>query len=223
MYRVLAVEDDLGILTGIKDTLLPWDIEVSGISDFKNIIGEFSDYRPHLVLMDISLPFMDGYYFCKEIRKISSVPIVFISSVSDNMNIVMAINMGGDDFISKPFDRGVLLAKVQAILRRAYDLNNSAPIIEHKGAVLNIGDGTLIYDGNNIELTKNEYRILLTLLQSKGKIVSREKLMQALWETESFVDENTLTVNVGRLRKKLETAGLKDFITTKFGMGYIIS
>lgn len=223
MYRVFVVEDDKGISDGIINTLTPWDIEAIGVKNFKNVVSEFAEISPHLVLMDISLPFMDGYYFCREIRKISSVPIVFISSMSDNMNIVMAINMGGDDFISKPFDREVLLAKVQAILRRTYDLNNSAPIIEHKGAVLNIGDGTLIYNGNNIELTKNEYRILLTLLQSKGKVVSREKLMQALWETESFVDENTLTVNVGRLRKKLETAGLNDFITTKFGMGYIIS
>lgn len=223
MYKVLAVEDDAGILTGIKDTLLPWDIEVSGISDFKNIIGEFSAYRPHLVLMDISLPFKDGYHFCREIRNISSVPIVFISSASDNMNIVYAINMGADDFIPKPFDKNVLLAKVQAILRRTYDFAGSSSIIEHKGAVLNLGDGTLSYKGENIDLSKNEYRILLTLLQNKGKTVSRETLMQALWETDSFVDENTLTVNVGRLRKKLENVGLDGFITTKFGVGYIIS
>ncbi|MCQ2450529.1 MAG: response regulator transcription factor [Clostridia bacterium] len=223
MYKVLAVEDDAGILTGIKDTLSPWDIEVSGVNDFKNIIGEFSAYCPHLVLMDISLPFKDGYHFCREIRNISSVPIVFISSASDNMNIVYAINMGADDFIPKPFDKNVLLAKVQAILRRTYDFAGSSSIIEHKGAVLNLGDGTLNYKGENIDLSKNEYRILLTLLQNKGKTVSRETLMQALWETDSFVDENTLTVNVGRLRKKLENVGLDGFITTKFGVGYIIS
>ena len=172
--------------------------------------------------MDISLPFFDGYYWCSEIRKLSKVPIIFISSAADNMNIVMAMNMGGDDFIAKPFDQSVLMAKIQALLRRTYDFGTSVTILEHRGALLNTGDHTLTYNGDRIELSKNEYRILLALMEAKGKVVSREKLMERLWETDSFVDENTLTVNVNRLRKKLDNAGLTDFITTKFGVGYII-
>lgn len=138
------------------------------------------------------------------------------------MNIVMAVNMGGDDFIAKPFDGDVLMAKIQALLRRTYDFTSMIPVLEHRGAFLNTGDDTLTYKGEKIPLTKNEYRILITLLENKGKIVSREKLTQKLWETDSFVDENTLTVNVGRLRKKLDSAGLADFIVTKFGRGYIV-
>ena len=175
-----------------------------------------------MVLMDISLPFMDGYHWCREIRKLSSVPIIFLSSASDNMNIVMAMNMGADDFIPKPFDNNVLIVKIQAMLRRTYEFGKSTTIIEHNGAMLNTNDNTLVYNGERIELSKNEYRILLTLMQNKGQIVSREKLMESLWQTDCFVDENTLTVNVGRLRKKLEAAGLNDFITTKFGVGYIL-
>ncbi len=221
-YRIFIVEDDRGIATGITSSLNSWGMETVCVKDFRNVMGEFAEFSPHLVLMDITLPFMGGYYYCEEIRKISNVPIVFISSASDNMNIVMAMNMGGDDFIPKPFDQSVLLAKVQAILRRTYDFSSSAPIIEHRGAILNTGDNTLSFEDSVIQLSKNEYRILFTLLNNKGKIVSREKLMEILWETDSFVDENTLTVNVGRLRKKLENAGLKDFITTKFGVGYIV-
>lgn len=221
-YRIYIVEDDKGIAKGISDCLNGFGMQTETVKDFRNVLSEISEFNPHLVLMDIKLPFMDGYSFCSEIRKISSVPIIFISSACDNMNIIMAMNMGGDDFIAKPFDSSVLIAKVQALLRRTYNFGASLPVIEHKGAVLNTGDNTLFYNGENIELTKNEYRILLTLMQNKGKTVSREKLMEVLWESDSFVDENTLTVNVGRLRKKLENNGLKDFISTKFGVGYII-
>ena len=166
--------------------------------------------------------FYNGYHWCGEIRKVSSVPIIFISSAADNMNIVMAVNMGADDFIAKPFDANVLIAKIQAMLRRTYDFAKSAPILEHRGAILSTGDNTLTYNSQKIELTKNEYRILLTLMQQKGKTVSRERLMERLWESDSFVDENTLTVNVNRLRKKLDAAGLDNFIKTKFGVGYIV-
>ena len=148
--------------------------------------------------------------------------MIFLSSVADNMNIVMAMNMGADDFISKPFDQGVLMAKIQAMLRRTYDFSSAVPVLEHRNAVLNTGDSTLTYNGQKMDLTKNEYRILLTLMESKGKIVSREKLMERLWETDSFVDENTLTVNINRLRKKLDSAGLESFITTKVKQGYVI-
>ena len=174
------------------------------------------------MLLDIALPFFNGYHWCSEIRKVSKVPIIFISSASDNMNMVMAMNMGADDFIAKPFDQSVLMAKLQALLRRTYDFASAVPILEHRGAILNTGENTLTYNGEKISLSKNEYRILLVLMENKGRIVSREKLMEQLWETDSFVDENTLSVNVNRLRKRLETAGLQNFIVTKFGVGYLI-
>lgn len=222
MYKLLIVEDEQGISEEIKRQAENWGLEVRCAADFRNIMAEFAEFDPQLVLMDIALPFFDGYHWCSEIRKVSKVPIIFISSASDNMNIVMAMNMGADDFIAKPFDGSVLIAKVQAMLRRTYDFGGAMPVLEHKGALLNTGDGCLTYGEEKLELTKNEYRILLCLMENKGTIVSREKLMEALWATDSFVDENTLSVNVGRLRKKLEAAGLKDFIATKFGAGYII-
>lgn len=222
MYNLFIVEDEQGISEEIKRQAENWGLEVRCAADFRNIMAEFAEFDPQLVLMDIALPFFDGYHWCSEIRKVSKVPIIFISSASDNMNIVMAMNMGADDFIVKPFDGSVLIAKVQAMLRRTYDFGGAMPVLEHKGALLNTGDGCLTYGEEKLELTKNEYRILLCLMENKGTIVSREKLMEALWATDSFVDENTLSVNVGRLRKKLETAGLKDFIATKFGAGYII-
>ena len=199
-----------------------WGFEVIATRDFKNITNEFTECNAHIVLLDLILPFYDGFYWCKEIRKISNVPIVFLSSASDNMNIVMAVNMGGDDFISKPFNVSVLLAKIQAILRRTYDMPNGISILEHKGIILNLNDFTLSYRDKSIELTKNEFRILETLLVNKGKIVSRDTLMMKLWQDDNYVEENTLTVNVTRLRKKLEDLGIDDFIKTKVGCGYII-
>ncbi|SCP98910.1 response regulator transcription factor [Anaerobium acetethylicum] len=221
-YRIFIVEDDEGIAGAVETCVSGWGMQAETVHDFRAVMAEFADFQPHLVLLDITLPFMGGYHWCQEIRKVSSVPIIFISSASDSMNIIMAMNMGADDFIAKPFDRNVLIAKIQAILRRTYDFGNSAPVLEHNGAMLNTGDNSLAFDGDKIDLSKNEYRILLTLMQNKGKVVSREKLMEALWETDSFVDENTLTVNVGRLRKKLDAAGLENFIVTKFGVGYIL-
>lgn len=220
MYRIFIVEDDKGIAEAIGRQLKMWNLEGICVQDFSNVLTEFTQHQPHLVLMDIALPFYNGYYWCGEIRKLSTVPILFISSASDNMNMVMAMNMGADDFIAKPFDQNVLLAKIQAMLRRTYDFSASVPVLEHRGAFLNTGDNSLTWKEQKIGLTKNEYRILLVLMENKGKVVSREKIMEKLWETDSFVDENTLTVNVNRLRKKLEGAGLEDFITTKFGVGY---
>lgn len=222
MYKLLIVEDDRGIAEAIKTQAEMWNLEVSIVDNFRNVLQDFTQFQPHIVLLDIGLPFFDGYHWCGEIRKISNVPIIFISSASDNMNIVMAVNMGADDFIAKPFDQSVLMAKVQAILRRTYDFSSSLPVLEHRGAFLNTGDNTLTYNNEKIELTKNEYRILLCLMESKGKVVSRERFMEKLWETDSFVDENTLTVNINRLRKKLDAVGLENFIKTKFGVGYII-
>ena len=222
VYRILIVEDDPGIAAAIAQQARSWDLDVKCVENFRTVMEDFSEYKPHLVLLDISLPFFNGYHWCGEIRKVSNVPILFISSASDNMNIVMAMNMGADDFIVKPFDQSVLMAKIQAMLRRTYDFASYTPILEHRGARLHTGDNSLTYEGQEISLTKNEYRILLTLMENKGKVVSREKLMERLWETDSFIDENTLTVNVNRLRKKLHAAGLTDFIATKFGVGYLI-
>lgn len=222
MYRLLIVEDDRGIAEGIREQAEMWDIEARIVTDFHNVMSEFSSFDPHIVLLDISLPFFNGYHWCTEIRRVSNVSVIFISSAADNMNMIMAMNMGADDFIAKPFDGSVLTAKLQALLRRAYDFAPSSPILEHKGAMLNTGDGSFLYKNEKIPLSKNEYRILLTLMKNKGKVVSREKIMEQLWETDCFVDENTLSVNVNRLRKRLEAAGLDGFITTKFGVGYII-
>ena len=223
MYRILIVEDEEGIAQAVKEQAELWGLEAECVREFRNIMTAFAEYAPHLVLMDIGLPFFNGYHWCGEIRKISSVPVMFISSASDSMNIVMAMNMGADDFIVKPFDGSVLIAKIQALLRRTYDFAGSVPVMEHRGALLNLGDNTLVFQGERINLSKNEYRILLALMENKGMVVSRERLMERLWETDSFVDENTLTVNVNRLRKKLDGAGLEGFITTKVGVGYIIT
>ena len=218
----MIVEDDRGIAEAVKKQAESWGLEALAVSDFSGVMDEFARFEPHIVLLDISLPFYNGYHWCGEIRKVSKVPVIFISSASDNMNIIMAMNMGADDFIAKPFDQSVLIAKIMALLRRSYDFAPSKNILTHKGAALDPGAGVLNYDGERIELAKNESRILLCLMESKGQTVSRERLMERLWETDSFVDENTLTVNVNRLRKKLDKAGLSGFITTKFGVGYMI-
>lgn len=222
MYRIFIVEDDRGIADAVKTQAELWDLEARCVQNFRNVLEEFADFNPHLVLMDVALPCFNGYHWCSRIRQTSKVPIIFISSAADNMNIIMAMNMGGDDFIAKPFDGSVLMAKIQALLRRTYDFSGAVTVLQHRGALLNTGEQTLHYQGQNIPLSKNEYRILLTLLESKGNVVSREKLMETLWQTDCFVDENTLSVNVGRLRKKLDNAGLNGFIETRFGVGYIV-
>ena len=223
VYKILIVEDYMGIAQAIGQRAATWGFEARCVQDFLKVSEEFSEFSPHLVLLDIMLPFYNGYHWCGELRKLSNVPIIFLSSASDNMNIVMAMNMGADDFIAKPFDMEVLILKIQALLRRSYDFSVNAPFLEHRGAVLNTADQMLYVGEQKVKLTKNEYRILFVLLKDKGKVVSREKLMEELWESESFVDENTLTVNINRLRKKLASAGLDEFIATKFGVGYCIS
>ena len=222
MYRLLIIEDDKGIAEAIRTQAEMWGMEAHMITNFRNVMAQFAEVEPHIVLLDIVLPFFNGYHWCNEIRKVSKVPILFISSASDNMNMIMAMNMGADDFIAKPFDRSLLMAKLQAMLRRTYDFSSSVPVLEHRGALLHTGDQSLVYGDEKISLSKNEYRILLVLMKNKGRVVSREKLMEQLWDTDCFVDENTLSVNVNRLRKRLESAGLSDFIRTKFGVGYLI-
>ena len=222
MYRIFIVEDDAVIAGAMRRHLESWGYQVACAERFDNVLGEFAAFAPQLVLLDISLPFFNGYHWCVEIRRISKVPIIFVSSASDNLNVVTAMQMGGDDLLPKPFDLQVLSAKVQAALRRAYDFGPAARLLSCGGAVLNLSDGTLTAAGQRVELTKNEYKILQLLLEHRGEIVSREAIMTALWESDSFVDENTLSVNVGRLRKKLESAGLRDFIRTCRGAGYLV-
>lgn len=221
MYKILIVEDDFTIAKILKSHIESWGYEAKFIEDFQDVLSQFVSFSPHMVLLDISLPFFNGYHWCSEIRKISKVPIIFISSASDNMNIVMAIAQGGDDFIAKPYDLNVLTAKIQALIRRTYDFAAQTNLLEHCGAILDVSASSLTYLGSKIDLTKNEHRILQILLENKGRIVSRDAIMTKLWETDSFVDDNTLTVNITRIRKKLGKAGL-DFITTKKGVGYII-
>ena len=223
MSKVFIVEDDEIIAKMVAEHLKSWKMEVRCANGLKNVTEEIKGFSPDIVLMDINLPYYNGFYWCAEIRKFSKIPIVFLSSADDNMNIVMAMNMGADDFIAKPFDGNVLMAKIQALLRRTYDFTAAVPLLEHRGSLFNKEDGSLTYEGQKISLTKNEARILSALLENKGRTVSREKLMERLWETDSFVDENTLTVNVNRLRRKLNEAGLTNFITTRFGEGYLIS
>lgn len=220
MFRILIVEDDHMISEKMKKHLEKWGYEVACVTDFANVLQHFEQFAPQLVLMDIGLPFYNGYYWCGEIRKNSQVPIIFISSAADNMNIVMAVNMGGDDFISKPFDLEVLAAKVQAILRRTYSFQNQPSVLEYKDILLNLSDMSLSYGERRLELTRNEFRILQILFENAGAVVTRESIMKRLWDDECFVDDNTLTVNMNRLRKRLEEAGINAVISTKKGVGY---
>ena len=220
MYRIFLVEDDEVIAGAVKRHLEGWGYTVRCAQAFDRVLQEFAAFDPQLVLLDISLPFFNGYHWCQEIRKVSKVPILFLTSAGDSVNTVMAMQLGGDDLLAKPFDLQVLSAKVQAMLRRAYDFGPAAHLLSCGGAVLNVSDGTLTVDGQRLELTRNEFRILQMLLERKGQTVSREALMTRLWESDSFVDENTLTVNVGRLRRKLGAAGLPDLIRTRKGEGY---
>lgn len=226
MYKILIIEDDTVISGEIRKYLTKWGYEVEAATDFSHITDHFTAFAPHLILMDINLPFYNGYYWCGEIRKTSQVPILFLSSASDNMNIVMAVNMGGDDFVAKPFELEVLSAKIQALLRRTYTFgageHKTGRIIAHREITLNLEDATLLYRGTKAELTKNEFKILQILMENPGSIVSREMLMKRLWDNELFIDDNTLTVNITRIRKKLEDLGITDLIRTQKGMGYII-
>ena len=222
MYRIMIIEDDKGIAQAISKQTSMWNIESVCVNDFRNIMGELAECKPHLVLLDISLPFYNGYYWCEEIRKVSKVPIIFLSSASDNMNIVMAMNMGGDDFIAKPFDSSVLTAKVNAMMRRSYAYRGSVEILRAGEVSLNLADAALHYQEQQLELTKNEFKIMKMLMENAGSLVSRDRLIARLWDDGDFIDDNTLTVNITRLRRKLEKEGLKEFIITKKGLGYMV-
>ena len=222
MYRILIIEDDDIIAKNIATHFKRWNYETMQIIDFKNIMEEFLKFDPQLVLLDIGLPFYNGFYWCQEIRKISKVPILFLSSMNDNMNIVMAMNMGGDEFIEKPFDLNVLTAKVQALLRRFYSFQGNGNVLEYEGMILNLNDASFSYKEKNVSLTKNEFRILQMLMENAGKIIARDDIIARLWESDEFIDDNTLTVNVARLRKKIENAGMDNWIRTKKGIGYYL-
>ncbi|MGY3779034.1 response regulator transcription factor [Isobaculum melis] len=222
-FKIMTVEDDRAIREMIAENLTKWQFEAFTTTNFSNVLEDFLAEKPHLVLLDINLPIYDGFYWCQKIREVSKVPILFISSRNNNMDMVMAMNMGGDDFISKPFSIEVLIAKINATLRRSYDyVDLQTDILEHQGIILNLDSGTLKINEQIIDLSKNEYKLLHILMKNHGKIVSRDKLLRSLWDDERFVDDNTLTVNINRLRKKFESAGVGHFIETKIGQGYII-
>lgn len=221
-YRIYIVEDDGDIADKMKKHLEKWAYQVTLAENFEDILGEAGRILPDLILLDIHLPCYNGFYWCRELRRLFKVPIVFISSSDDNMNIVMAMDMGGDDFIAKPFDLAVLTAKLGAILRRSYSYAGQMNMIEHEGAVLNLLDGSMAYQGERVEFSKNELSILALLMENAGEIVNRDTIMMQLWDSDAFIDDNTLTVNVARIRKKLAGIGLKDFVVTKKGMGYLI-
>lgn len=222
MYKIMLVEDDLTITEVLERQLQKWGYLPSIVEDFNSVLEQFEKEKPDLVLMDISLPSFNGYYWCQEIRKISKIPIIFISSADDDMNLVMAINMGADDFIPKPFKLEVVTAKIQALLRRTYAFTPETDVLKVRGLTLSVADNTISHGQRFIELTKNEFKILKLLMSRAGQIVSREEIMNELWETENYIDDNTLTVNMTRLRKRLEEIGASGFIETKKGMGYRI-
>ena len=220
MHKILLVEDDEVIRQQVKKMLEQWGYEVVLVEAFMEVLSIFVKVEPHLVLMDIGIPLFNGYHWCQEIRKVSKVPIMFLSSRDQAMDIVMAINMGGDDFVTKPLDQNVLLAKIQGLLRRSYEFVKDQSLLVYMGVILNLKAMDLVYQGEIVSLTNIEFQILQVLFERSGNIVSREDLMKELWNSDFFIDDNTLSVNVARLRKKLEAVGLKDFIETKKGVGY---
>lgn len=223
MAKIMIIEDETTIRELISEELQKWQFETFGTTDFNHVLDDFQREDPQLVLLDINLPVFDGYYWCQKIREISKIPIIFISSRSTNMDMIMAMNMGADDFVTKPFQIDVLIAKINALLRRSYNYSEvGSEIMSHNGITLNVDNGSMEINGEVIDLSKNEYRLLYILIKKHGKILTREKLLRALWEDERFVDDNTLTVNINRLRKKIEQAGLEGYIETKVGQGYIV-
>ncbi|CAH1194261.1 Response regulator protein GraR [Paenibacillus auburnensis] len=222
MFRIMIIEDDIKIRQIVADTLRKWKYEVIEVTSYEQILDEFTHVQPHLVLLDVNLPMYDGFYWCQQIRSVSKVPVIFLSSRTQNMDVIMAINMGADDYIQKPFDLSVLVAKVSAMLRRNYTYQDENLQMAHRQLIFNLSNSSIQYGNQTAELSRNDFIILQTLMRNIGKIVSRDELMQVLWNDEQFVDDNTLTVNVNRLRRKVALLGIEDFIATRKGMGYII-
>ncbi|WP_333860565.1 response regulator transcription factor [Clostridium sp.] len=224
MYKIMVIEDDKSLLDNITEMLVKWGFHAHGVINYSNILTEFIKNKPHLVLMDINLPYFDGFHWCNKIREISKCPIIFLSSRDSNMDIIMAVNMGADDYITKPFSMDVLIAKISALIRRSYSYGEEDyELLEHNGVILNLTYKMLSYGEREIELTKNEFKIMLLLMKNNGKTISRERIMRTLWDDDNFISDNTLTVNINRLRARLKDIGLYDFIKTKKGRGYEIS
>ena len=222
MFTIMIIDDNVQLQNEIGNLLIVNGYGVLKPKDFNNIPKIVKEDNPDLILLDINLPNDDGFKICTEIRSFSKIPIIFITSRNTNIDELMAITLGGDDFITKPYNTQILLARINALIKRAYPNNSNLDVIEHNGFKLNILSSTIEYNGNSEELTKNEMKILYYLLINKGKIVSREAIMEYLWDSSMFVNDNTLTVNITRIRNKIEQIGLKDFIKTKRGQGYII-
>ncbi|TDM02471.1 response regulator transcription factor [Macrococcus carouselicus] len=220
--NILIIEDDSVIAHALKNELSRWQFNPLIIQDFNNILDEFETYEPHLVLMDINLPSFNGYHWCQQIRQTSNVPIIFISSRTDSMDQVMAMQMGADDFIEKPFNMSVTISKIQALLRRTYDFIETKNELGVAGCKLAVDEARMYYRSEHISLTHTELQILAMLFKHKGQFVSRNALIEKCWESEHFIDDNTLAVNMTRLRKKLQSLGLNDFITTKKNIGYAV-
>lgn len=220
MQRIFLVEDDKTISQLVAKNLINWGYQVQEVQDFQTVLDQISDYQPHLILLDIGLPFFNGYYWCQEIRKTSRVPIMFLSSHDQPMDIVMAINMGADDYVTKPFEMTVLLAKIQGLLRRTYDFVGEQSVLWFEEISLDLKTMQVSYGQVVEELTRNEFQILRVLFEHGKEVVSREELMRELWNSDIFVDDNTLSVNIARLRKKLAELGMPDLIMTKKGVGY---
>lgn len=221
MNKVFIIEDDVKINEQLGSFLKRYGYEVATSFDFENIVDIALEENPKIILLDINLPVFDGYYICKEIRKQSNVPIIVVTSRDTEMDELISMNLGADDFITKPYNTAILLARIESIIRRVYG-NNSMQIYEYNGLRYNLSTSEMEYEGNKSDLTKNESRILYTLIKNKGKIVSRSELMKYLWQNDEFVDDNTLTVNINRLRKKMEEIGANNMLTTKRGQGYIL-
>ncbi|NQI73569.1 response regulator transcription factor [Streptococcus suis] len=220
MQKIFLVEDDKTISQLVAKNLTNWGYQVQEVKDFQTILKQIDDFQPHLIILDISLPFFNGYYWCQEIRRTSRVPIMFLSSHDQPMDIVMAINMGADDFVTKPFEMTVLLAKIQGLLRRTYDFVAEQSLLWFEEVALDLKTMQVSYTEAVEELTRNEFQILRVLFEHGKEVVSREALMRELWNSDIFVDDNTLSVNIARLRKKLTELGLPDLIATKKGVGY---
>ncbi|MGV8982186.1 response regulator transcription factor [Clostridium sp.] len=223
MYKIMIVEDDKALCTNMNEMLIKWGFNTAVVDNFENITSEFAIKKPDLVIMDVNLPYFDGFYFCNKIREVSKIPIVFVSSRDTNMDIIMAMNTGGDEYIIKPFSMDILIAKINALLRRTYSYGEQpSDLVECDGVILNLMENTLIHKEDKIELTKNEFKVMLLLMKNRGKTISRARIMRALWDDDNFINDNTLTVNINRLRTKLYDMGLKNYIVTKKGYGYMI-
>ena len=222
MFKIFVVDDSQIISEKLRNEFEKWGFEVILADDFERVFDTFKDEKPDLVVMDIGLPFYDGYFWTRKIRDISNVPMIFLSSKEDTMNKIMAMEMGADDFVSKPFEMDLLLAKIKALLRRTYDYKENLSRLEIRGLILDLKSMAISFGEKSLDLSKNEFKILETLMVNKGNVVSRDKLMTSLWSTDIYIDDNTLTVNISRLRKSLAGLGVGDFIKTKQGYGYYV-